>query len=87
MTKKKRWKRPMWWRKLLHRVGIKIDLWLIVQDYTEHENKAIDIYNAWNHGFISRHEAICSFTDEMLLDRGASLWHSMIWERDELRRS
>jgi hypothetical protein len=76
----------MWWRKLLHRTHIKLDMWLIVQGYTEHENRAIDLYNAWNHGFLSRREALCSFTDEMLQDRGASLWHSMIWERDELRR-
>jgi hypothetical protein len=74
------------WRKVLHRLGIKIDLWLIVQAYTEHENLAIDIYNSWNHGLLSRHEAIMLFTDEMLQDRGACLWHSMIWERDELRK-
>ena len=76
----------MWWRKLLHRTRIKLDIWLIVQDYSEAENRAIDIYNAWNFGFISRQEAINEFTDEMLKDRGAALWHRQIWERNELRR-
>ncbi len=76
----------MWWRRLLHWTHIKPDGWLIVQAYTQHENDAIDIYNSWNFGVISRHDAITAFTDEMLRDRGAKLWHDMIWGHDDLIR-
>jgi hypothetical protein len=74
----------MWWRRLLHWTGIRIDMWLLVQSYSEHENRAIEIYNSWNHGILSRHDALLMFTDEMLQDRGASIWHKMIWKHDEL---
>jgi len=74
----------MWWRKLLHRTHIKPDGWLIVQAYTEHENRAIDIYNSWNFGVLDRHDALESFTDEMLRDPGAKMWHKMIWRSDDL---
>lgn len=82
----KRFRRPMWWRKLLHRLHIKTDLWLTVMDYSDEENRAIDIYNGWNHGFLTRHEALMCFDDAMLKDPGAALWHKLIWRREELRR-
>jgi hypothetical protein len=74
----------MWWRKLLHRLHIKNDAWLTVMAYTDAENHAIDIYNGWNHGFLSRHDALLLFTDEMLTDKGAALWHRQIWEHNEM---
>jgi hypothetical protein len=74
----------MWWRRLWHRLGVKRDLWLLVQDYTAEENRAIDIFNLWNFGEISRHEAIELFTPDMLKDRGARLWHDQIWKQNTL---
>ena len=76
----------MWWRKFLHKLHIKTDLWLTVMEYSDAENRAIDIYNSWNFGFIDRHTALTLFDDEMLRDPGAALWHKMIWQRDDLSR-
>lgn len=77
-------KRVSLWRRFLHWTHIKRHGWLIIQAYTEHENYAIDIYNGWNHGFLSRAEAIELFTPEMLKDKGARLWHDQIWKKNEL---
>lgn len=51
---------------------------------TEEENVAIDIYNSWNFGVISRADAIKAFTPEMREDKGARDWLSLIWGSEQM---
>jgi len=80
-------KRVKWWRRLLHWTHIKPDGWLIVQAYTQQENDAIDIFNGWSQGFLSRAEAIELVTQERFKDKGARLWHDQIWKKKEFIKS
>ncbi len=51
---------------------------------TVQENDAIDIYNSWNFGVISRADAIKAFTPEMREDKGARIWLSLIWGSEQM---
>lgn len=55
-----------------------------LRNKSDAENSAIDIYNAWNFGFVTRADALSAFSPEMLEDKSAAYWHGLIWQSQEL---
>lgn len=54
------------------------------EQMTDAEDRAIDIYNAWNFSGIQRSRAIRCFTQDMLSDRKARFWYELIWKSHSL---
>lgn len=75
-----------WWLRLLHRLGIRRSVWFIVENMTEAENTAIDIYNGWQFGLYDRNKALTLFTDEQLRDPQAKFWYDRIWRHEDMSK-